>query len=205
MDGMKKDLLEKRARFISRNMELIQEFSFAHPVTKCQVNEIYNFHFTGSPLWDLFSREAEMLENSFNLSVRSMYDIPRESHRYFIEGLTGKPHLKATLIKRFLSFTEQIMASSKIALKNLFEIVKYDTQSVTGNNLRKIMLLLNKNRIEDLKPIDSNKIEFMPIPDTELWKLEMVREITDIKFGVKALDNFPHEELDILLEHICTS
>ena len=50
MDGMKQDLLEKRARFISRNMELIQEFSFAHPETKCQVNQIYNFHFTGSPL-----------------------------------------------------------------------------------------------------------------------------------------------------------
>ena len=54
MDGMKQDLLEKRARYISRNMELIQEFSFAHPDTKLKVNQIYNYHFTGSPLWNLF-------------------------------------------------------------------------------------------------------------------------------------------------------
>ena len=186
-------------------MELIQEFSFAHPVTKCQVNEIYNFHFTGSPLWNLFSREAEMLENSFNLSIKSMFDIPRESHRYFIEGLTQKPHLKATLIKRFLSFTNQIMESSKIALKNLFDIVKDDTQSVTGNNLRKTMLLLNKASIEDLKPNDTNEIEYRQIPETERWKLDMVKEITDIKFGVQTLESFPHEELDIILDHICTS
>ena len=202
---MKQDLLEKRARFISRNMELIQEFSFAHPVTKCQVNEIYNFHFTGSPLWNLFSREAEMLENSFNLSIKSMFDIPRESHRYFIEGLTQKPHLKATLIKRFLSFTNQIMESSKIALKNLFDIVKDDTQSVTGNNLRKTMLLLNKASIEDLKPNDTNEIEYRQIPETERWKLDIVKEITDIKFGVQTLESFPHEELDIILDYICTS
>ena len=119
MDGMKQDLLEKRARYISRNMELIQEFSFAHPDTKLKVNQIYNYHFTGSPLWNLFSREAEMIENSYNVSVKSMFDIPRESHKYFVEGLTEKPHLKSTLIKRFLSFTEQIMKSSKVALKSL--------------------------------------------------------------------------------------
>ena len=90
-------------------------------------------------------------------------------------------------------------------MKNLFEIVKDDTQSVTGNNLRKIMILLNKNTIDELKPTDSSEIEFMPIPETELWKLDMVREITDVKFGVKALDDFPHDELQMLLEHICTS
>ena len=123
-----------------------------------EVNQIYNYHFTGSPLWNLFSREAEMLENSYNLSVRCMFDIPRESHRYLVEGLTEKPHLKSTLIKRFLSFTEQIMKSPKKAIKDLYSTLKDDTQSVTGYNLRRIMLLVNKNTVDDT---DSNDVIYM--------------------------------------------
>ena len=203
MDGMKQDLLEKRARYIGRNIELNQEFSFAHPKTKIHVNNIYNYHFTGSPLWNLFSREAEMLENPYNLSVKCMFDIPRESHRYLIEELTERPHLKSTLIKRFLSFTEQIMNSSKVALKCLYNILKYDTQSVTGFNLRKIMLLLEKTSIDELKPSDANEAKYFPVPDSENWKIDLINEITDIKFGIMSLNDFPHDELDEILKQIC--
>ena len=108
MDGMKKDMLIKRARYIDKNNELCQEFYFAHPKSKLQVNQIFNMHFIGSPLWDLFSREAEKVENTYNSSVRIMCNLPRETHRFFIEPLTDTIHLKSILIKRFLSFIEHI-------------------------------------------------------------------------------------------------
>ena len=85
IDGMKKDLMIKRAKFIERNMELNQEFYFAHPESKVQVNQIYNSHFSGSSLWNLFSNEAEMLEKTWNVSIRQMFNLPRETHKFFIE------------------------------------------------------------------------------------------------------------------------
>ena len=42
----------KRAKYINRNNNLMQEFHFAHPVTKFTVNKIYNTDFTGSNLSD---------------------------------------------------------------------------------------------------------------------------------------------------------
>ena len=54
----------KRAKYIGKNNELEQEFYFAHPDTKFKLNKIYNFSFSGSPLWDLQSKEVEMMENS---------------------------------------------------------------------------------------------------------------------------------------------
>ena len=134
-----------------------------------------------------------------------MFDIPKESHRYFIESLTGQPHLKSTLVKRFLSFTQQIMKSPKIALKNLFKTVKYDTQSVTGYNLRMIMLLVNKTNISELSTNDAINIKFMPVPEEEMWKINMVKEITDIKFGEQVLEDFPHDDLEKILHFICTT
>ena len=83
-EGIRQDIKVKRAVFIQKNIDLNQEFQACHPVTKVKMNLIYNFHFTGSPLWDLFSREAIMLEKSWNTAVRIMFDLPMQTHKYFI-------------------------------------------------------------------------------------------------------------------------
>ena len=73
-NGMSQDMKVKRAAF--KNIELNQEFSFCHPSVKDRINQIYNLHFTGSVMLDLFSKEAIMLENSWNTSLRVMFDLP---------------------------------------------------------------------------------------------------------------------------------
>ena len=40
LDGMKKDLMEKRARYKDKNNELCQEFGFAHPMSKIKINNM---------------------------------------------------------------------------------------------------------------------------------------------------------------------
>ena len=45
---VKQDMKEKRAQYIQRNNELMQEFSYANSTTKTKINSIYNSHFTGS-------------------------------------------------------------------------------------------------------------------------------------------------------------
>ena len=76
VNGLKKDILVKKANYISKNNEILQEFDFAHPDTKFKLNQIYNSHFTGCISWDLFSRECVMVENTWNVSIRAMYDLP---------------------------------------------------------------------------------------------------------------------------------
>ena len=72
IDGQSQDIKEKRARFIERNVELNQEFIFAHPEIKSKINHIYNSSFPGSQLWDLCSKNANMLYNSWSVAVRIM-------------------------------------------------------------------------------------------------------------------------------------
>ena len=54
---MRQDVKIKRATFINKNIELNQELWSSHPLTKVKMNLIFNFLFTGSPLWDLFPRK----------------------------------------------------------------------------------------------------------------------------------------------------
>ena len=102
-DGMKSDIFMKRRHFIQRNCELIQEFMPCHPRMMFEINKIYNTHFTGAPIWNLFGKEAEMFEKSWNVSVRNMLKLDRQTHKYFIEPISNSPHLKSILVKRFFN------------------------------------------------------------------------------------------------------
>ena len=50
---------------------------------------MYNSSFYGSMLWDLKGEKAKQLMNSWSVSVREMWDLPRNTHRTFIEPLGG--------------------------------------------------------------------------------------------------------------------
>ena len=202
---MAQDIKVKRARFISKNNELNQEFWFSHPSTKLKVNLIYNFHFTGSVLWDLFSKEAIMLENSWNTSIRIMFDLPLQTHRYFIEPISRVTHLKFVLIDRFLRFIEQIEKSRKTILKHILNYVKHDVQSTTGSNLRYILLLVGKTTIEEITTHDIKELRYHGISFEDNWKVDFIHEIIEIKNNQLEVNEFSKEELNDILEYLCTS
>ena len=202
---MKQDILIKRANYITKSNEICQEFYFAHPRTKIKLNTIFNTHFSGLQLWDLFSDEERKFENTWNKSVKIMYDLPVETHRYFIDQLSERQHLKSILIKRFLSFMESIRSSKKNIPKLLLSTIEFDTRSVTGSNLRKIMLLVNKSTIKHLNIRDSDSIHYHKILKEDGWKVGMIKEITDIKFDKMFVDGFSKEELEEILIFIATS
>ena len=47
LDGGQLDMKHKAARYIDKNCNINQEFHFAHPICKFQLNSIYNCHFSG--------------------------------------------------------------------------------------------------------------------------------------------------------------
>ena len=97
--NMSQDLLEKRAAYIARNNELNQEFHYADPSVKIWLNNVYNSSFYGAPLWDIFDRNFEKLEKSWNVSQRVMLSLPKTTHRYFIEPLSETPHIIKSIQK----------------------------------------------------------------------------------------------------------
>ena len=150
MDGCQMDMKVKSAKFVDKSNTICQEFYFTHPYTKVMLNNIYNGHFTGSQLWKIDSPEYRKILSTFNKSVKIMYDLPWATHRYFLEPLIRTNHVSRTLVKKYLSFIASIRKSVKPNLRQLLQIIQNDTRSTTGYNLRTIMMLANKNTIEDL-------------------------------------------------------
>ena len=202
-DGMTRDIKVKRGQFISRNYELLQEFYFAHPTTKLKTILLYNCHFTGSPIWDLFNPEVKMLENSWNIAVRKMFDLPMTTHRYLIEPVSEHEHLSKILIGRFISFIGQLKNSSKNVVNQLYNLVKSDARSITGANIRKIKLLTGKSNLSECRTALQD-IPFVPLPDQEKWRISVIKELSDVKFGQSDLDGFTTNEINEIINFACT-
>ena len=182
IDGLTQDIVEKRARYIERNCELNQEFPYAHPELKCKLNNIYNSSFSGSVLWDLTSTQAKSIINSWSVSVKHMWDIPIQSHRYLIEPLGGT-HLKTMLYSRFVKFIWSIECGNKMAAKLLLEMIKYNTETITGRNMKLILMQLDKRDIESVNNITLKNLKFCELPKTEEWRISSIKELTNIRQG----------------------
>ena len=64
------------------------------------------------------------------------------------------------LISRFLSFMSQIDRSEKTAIKMLKREALKDVRSITGNNMRRIMLLMGEDCMENVSKNNMDKIEY---------------------------------------------
>ena len=119
--------------------------------------------------------------------------------------MSGHLHLKKILIKRFLSFIRQIRKSEKILPKQLLNVIQNDTRSITGSNIRKILLLTKKVKLEEISDKDVEEIETDAIQEEDMWRVDLIKEINDIKYGHLHIDGFSEEECETILNYACTS
>ena len=190
-NSFSKDLAMKRGDCIGRLHSILQEFHFANPLVKMQLFRIYTTSFYGSSLWDLFSGPCNKLYTSWNIAVRMAFEIPRESHRYFIEELSDCPHPQTMLAQRFQKFHETLGKTKKISVKYLSELSAGNKATVYGKNLCK----------------SKSNLKYAPVPENDEWKVEAVKELLEIRWNVKEIENMPinTQELDDLLTELCTS
>ena len=204
VNGLNGDLMEKRAIYINKVNQIQQEFHFAHHQTRIRINNIFNSYFYGSPLWDLFGNESERLEKTWNISLRMMLDLPRNSHRFFLESLSKTKHITTSLYKRYMKFIESISISKKDVLKCILDTVRFQCQSNTGRNLRRIMKKVNKSTVKDIKIKDIQSLTYVDVPITDKWKIDMASELLAAKNGELTINQFSKEEVENILVNITT-
>jgi hypothetical protein len=202
--GCQRDIMIKRARYIERSCEILQEFYFAPPETKIKLNNIYNSHFTGSSCWDMTSKAGRMMEATFNKNIKISFDLPYETHRNILPVIASVKPLRLTLAKRLISFTEKIKKSDKSVLKQILTLVESDVRTVTGRNLRSILALTDKSDINQLHPHDMELVSYYGEP--EQWRIVTISEVLQMRATELELpDGWQKGEMQQILEAACCS
>lgn len=202
LDLIGQDIKEKRAQYIQRNNELVQEFAYAACDTKAQINRIYNSHFTGSVLWNLLDIEANKVYNTWSVSIRKMFRLDRKTHRYFIEPISKIPHIKISMMKRFWKFSESLSQTKKKTVANVYQAIAEDCQSTLGTNRRLLKLTCNTPKVQ-LKTIE--KLSFYKTPKGEEWRESVVEDLINVRDNQMYLKDWKKEEIAELLYHVCVT
>ena len=176
-NSMARDITIKRAKFIGKLNSLSQEFHYVAPHVFMKILNIYAVSFHGSGLWDIFSPNCERLYKAWNVAVRLAWKVPRTTHRYLIEGISGCLHPKVMLASRHVKFVKQLRSSSKMGVRVLASLASNDQRCVLGMNMAKVSRECSSN-MENLTPsMVKTKLKYFDVPEEEGWRLGPILEL----------------------------
>ena len=215
-DGtMEKDNREKRAIFIQTCMNLNQEFETLPCESQLKLFKLYNSHFSGSNCWDYRSTIFQQMVNSYNVNLKCIFNLPRGSHCWLVEELSGGNHAQIVIYKRFVKFLQSIMSSKRQSLKFLLNSVCDDVRSLTGGNLRKIKTVTGISVMPGTtSPGQFGNCRVYEAPEGDEWKLPLLHSLLEVRsdnweilFCEEEERNNDLEEDDIsaMILEVCTS
>ena len=97
----------------------------------------------------------------------------------------------------------------KFSCKLLLRTVARDCNSITGKNLRNLEMesqhCVSLDSIKHNISKICNNIHFEEIPDSQKWRLTLIKELSLVKSGHLILDEFDEELLQQLVKFVCCS
>ena len=133
------DVRQKRAEFITKSLQIREQFSFAHPIEKLRAVSLYCCDHYGSMLWDLGSDGVRQYCNVWKTCVKLSWNLPRASHSYFLDDLSGGlVPVEDELLARYSGFFRSLLSSPCKEVAMLARIVGADIRSTTARNIRMI-------------------------------------------------------------------
>ena len=202
---MKHDTAVKRGKFIGKINSLLQDLHFASPSVLMKLVTIYCSSFYGSNLWDLYSPEVDRIFKSWNVTVRNIFKVPFTTHRFFIEPISASMHPKTMLTSRFVKFVHSLASSHKSSVRFLVNMVKDDNRKLTGKTLSRICADTNLVRSSLSASSVKKSMEYFCVPAGQHWKVDMVLELLNLREGSLEIDNFESDEVDTLINYLCTT
>ena len=166
-----------------------------------KILNIYAVSFHGSGLWDIFSPNCERLYKAWNVAVRLAWNVPRTTHRYLIEGISGCPHPKVMLASRQVKFREQLLTSCKMGVRVLASLASNDQRCVLGQNMAKLSRECTSNMVDLTPSIVKSRLRYFEVPEEEGWRLGPILEILDENLEIPGLTL---EESSEILAYLCT-
>ena len=198
----------KRATFISNVYSLNQEFCFASPENKLKLCRLYNTAFYGSNCWDFSTAEVEKFAKTWNVNIRIMFDLPRESHSWIVEEISGGKHFLQMIYSRFSKYISVLKKNKRLSIRTLYSISANDVRTTTGSNVRKILLksgidprCVPKQKFSDWRVYSAVDTWTVPLLSS---LLELRSDAWEVNFDVEADECLEDEEINFMIEAVCT-
>ena len=179
VENTSKFILSRRGEFVSKIHELQQELGNQHPHVFIRLVQTYLTSFFGSNLFNLYCDSAEKLYISWNIFIRNQFGLPFATHRYILYNMCPIPHIRVSLINRFVKFYKKLKFCRKPEIRHLFHIQQIDNRSVFGSNCLNICREYNKLCVDHICKRDI----VMPIQirENDEWRIPLLNDLYPLR------------------------
>ena len=211
-DGsMDTDVKQKRANFIDRSLLVREQFSFAHPLEVLRAVSIYCCDHYGSMIWDLKGSMATQYCNSWTTCIKLAWQVPRSTHRYFMDYLSGgMVSLRRDLIGRYSGFYRSLIGSPNREVRIMARVAASDIRSNTARNLRLIEESSGGQTWHDSRAkIRQGLLENEEkVPENQKWRISLLGKFIEERDSLVyqgLSDSSLCTEIQSLIDSLCSS
>ena len=204
-NNRKVDCAAKRGRMIGKVNSLLQEFHYVEPEVMVKLLNIYVTSFYGSNLWDLYSADVDRIFKSWNVTIRNVFDVPWQTHRYLVEVISNCPHPKTLMCSRFVKFTNSLVTSKKNSVRYLGKLNKEEKRTLLGQTLVKKgndcklgVDLLTSSLVK-------RKMSYFSVPSEQTWRRDILLELLDARLGKTSIEHLEKDDFTMMINHLCTT
>ena len=62
-----------------------------------------------------------------------------------------------------------------------------------------------KHTVDEVKYSDIDGYEYAPVKPDDVWRIDMVKELIEVRANQATIENFSEDEIEEILEHLCIS
>ena len=66
-------------------------------------------------------------------------------------------------------------------------------------------MILGKKSVDDIRADDIDSLEYNPIQEDHAWRVSLVKELIEVREKECEVQGFTSEELEEIINHVCTS
>ena len=211
-DGsMDMDTKEKTAAFITRSLEIREQFSFAHPMEVLGAVKVYCCDHYGSMLWDLQGDLVSKYFNSWKTCIKLAWGVPRATHSYFLDYLSGGlVTVRRDVLARYAGFYKSLLTSPCREVNILARLVAKDIRTTTARNLR--MLEQETGGLTWTAPGGKIKEELstreLAVPRIDAWRIPYLGRLLEERDVLVYQGEELSEEVDQvqeLIDSLCSN
>ena len=157
------------------------------------------------PNYNAFA-DAEQFFKAWNTCVKLVFDVPRSTFTYLVEGYLAKEHrsLRNQVLSRYPGFFQNLISSPSKEIRLLANIVSRDPQSTTCRNIKYI------ERLTELSPWDysgqriKQQLPVQEVPDNQQWRLGFLTKLYHMR-EERHICAEDHTRISAWLDSLCST
>ena len=149
--------------------------------------QTYCCSFYGSQAWNLSSSSFEFICTAWNKAVRRIFHLAYNTHRYLLPCIVQTSHIRYQLVERFRTFFATCMSSENLLINLLTLNAHFSPMSMNRRYADKLL------------------VEKIDLTEEESGHAALLSSLLKIREQQLSIPNFDRNEIEMMVEFICTA